>query len=357
MLYKKSKKTSNSRSKTYGLFLLLVIILALGSAGYIAKLNSASALPDAAGNIRGINEDPDAYKNLNLDIASTATYPSKSIETIKDLGLARGVFHKIVRFEVTKDKLTEFGLMTLPTSAPPASGYPVVLLLHGYVHPLYYSTEEAYLGDMEFYSSRGYAVIKPDLRGQGLSIGAGSAEGAYYSMAYNTDLMSLISAVKRTENLDHNRINLWGHSMGAYIAFRASVLSSDIKNTIMLAGPIGNIQDMFNAYVAISDTNNQTAGAIRAAQLAKHNTPIANPEYWNKTSPVNYLGKTKSYYQIHTGSSDRIVPPKFSADLDKTLSDLNKPHEYFMYQGGDHGLLGVRNSIWTRSIYRLNLTD
>jgi dipeptidyl aminopeptidase/acylaminoacyl peptidase len=209
---------------------------------------------------------------------------------------------------------------------------------------------------MEFYSQRGYTVIKPDLRGQGLSIGAGSADGAYYSMAYNTDLMSLISAVKLTDNLNANKINLWGHSMGAYIALRASVLSPDIKNTVLLAGPVGSVRDMYNAYVAISDTGNQTAGAIRAAVLTAKGTPNSNPEYWEKTSPLNYLDKSKSFYQIHIGSSDRIVPPKFSADFDAVLSNLNKPHEYFVYQGGDHGLLGLRSSIWARSVYRLDQT-
>lgn len=356
MLYKKSKKIQQSRRKTYGIFLILVFTLAIGAAGYVAKLNYASASPDGKNSTQGLNESPTAYKNLDLSIAATATYPSKPIEVIKDLGVARGVSHKTVRFEVVKDKLSEYGLMTQPTTPPPSGGYPVLLLLHGYVNPLYYSTEEAYLGDMEFYSQRGYAVIKPDLRGQGLSIGAGSAEGAYYSMAYNTDLMSLISAVKLTANLNDNKINLWGHSMGAYIALRASVLSPDIKNTIILSGPVGSIRDMYNAYVAISDTGNQTAGAIRAAALAAKGTPNSNPDYWEKTSPLNYLNKSKSFYQIHIGSSDRIVPPKFSSDLERALSGLNKPNEYFVYQGGDHGLLGVRNSIWARSVYRLDQT-
>jgi uncharacterized protein len=357
MSAKKSKKFFIKNNKTKIVLLVILTLALIGIVVMFTRLNYEIALADPENLITGRNESSNSYKSLDLGIASTATFTSKSLEVVKDLGVSRGVKHQIIKFNVEKDGLVEYGLLTLPTSSEPPNGYPVVILIHGYVTPLYYSTEEAYVGDMEYYSSRGYAVIKPDLRGQGLSIGAGSAEGAYYSMAYNTDVMSLIASVKQTKFLNKDKINIWGHSMGGYIALRASVLSPDIKNTIILSAPVGNIQEMFNAYVAISDTNNQTAGAIRASQLAKNGTPVSNPTYWDKTSPLNYLNNSKSYYQIHTGSADQIVPTQFSAELSAALNKANKPHEYFVYQGGDHGLLGLRNTIWSRSYYRLQQTQ
>lgn len=356
MSVKKSKKLHKKSKKTKLLLLAGLAIFLIGIATTIVKLNYEIALADPENLIIGKNEDPDAYKSLDLSVAAKATFTSGPLLVVKDLGVLRGVKHQIIRFNVEKDNLIESGLLTLPNTPVPENGYPVVILCHGYVHPLYYSTESAYLGDMEYYSSRGYAVIKPDFRGQGLSIGAGSAEGAYYSMAYNTDVMSLIASIKQTDFLNKDKISIWGHSMGGYIALRASVLSPDIKNTIILSAPVGDVAEMFNAYVAISDTNNQTAGAIRASQLAKNGTPISNPTFWKKTSPLTYLGNSKSYYQIHTGSSDQIVPTQFSAQLSAALDKANKPHEYFVYQGGDHGLLGLRNTIWSRSYYRLQQT-
>jgi uncharacterized protein len=244
-------------------------------------------------------------------------------------------------------------LMTLPAGPAPEDGFPVLILCHGYYNPLYYPTEKAYLGDMEHYSQAGYAVIKPDFRGQGLSLAEGSAEGAYYSMGYNTDVMSLIAAIKQTNYLNKNKISIWGHSMGAYIALRAAVLSPDIRNVILLSGPVGNVQDMFSSYIAISDTNNAVAASIRAKQLARHGTPISDPSYWNNTSPLNFLDKTKAFIQINVGTADELVPPRFSADLDNTLNRVHKDHEYFVYDGAGHGLLSYRGLIWQRSLASL----
>jgi dipeptidyl aminopeptidase/acylaminoacyl peptidase len=354
MTYKKIKTRITKIIKSNrGLFLVSLAILVL-TAIYMARVNYQLAHPADNGYILGRAEPDDAYKYLNLDVASKATYNSGTLSTVRDLGVARGVDHKVVQFQVPKDDLTENALLTLPTTPQPEKGYPVVILCHGYVNPVYYSTEKAYLTDMEFYSQHGFAVIKPDFRGQGFSITAGAPEGAYYSMAYNTDVMSLIAAIKATPYLDKNRINLWGHSMGAYVALRAGVLSPDIKNAVLLSGPVGNIQDMFSSYIAISDTNNPTAGSIRAAQLAAHGTPIGNPAYWNKTSPLNYLKNTKTTYQIHTGTADQIVPTRFSADLDNALTRAGKPHEYFIYPAADHGLVNHRGAIWQRSLAAFN---
>jgi len=238
----------------------------------------------------------------------------------------------------------------LPQSAPPASGYPILVLCHGYVNPWSYSTTKSYLSDMEFYSKKGFAVLKPDFRGQGLSIPDGQPEGAFYSTAYNTDVLSLISAAKQTSYLDKNNISIWGHSMGAYVALRAAVVDPDIKNVILLSGPVGYPQDMYQSYVAVSDTANPVAAYIRLNQLNTHGTPITNPSFWNAAAPINFVASTKANIQIHVGDQDATVPPHFSADLDSALSAANKPHGYFVYAGGLHGLVAERSQIWQRSL-------
>jgi dipeptidyl aminopeptidase/acylaminoacyl peptidase len=356
MYLKRSKKTLKKFARPQYLVYLLLLVLILGAAAYLFRTDWEHGHPRAGAFVSGRSDPADAYRNLDLSIASQASYSGSTLQNVRDLGMARGVEHRIFRFSVAKDNLVESGLLTLPTTPPPAAGYPVIVLCHGYVNPLYYSTEKAYLYDMEFYSRNGFAVVKPDFRGQGLSISDGTPAGAYYSMAYNTDVLSLIADIKQTKNLDKNNINIWGHSMGAYIALRAAVLSSDIKNAILLSGPVGYIQDMFRSYVAISDTNNSTAAANRAAQLAAHGTPLSNPGYWNKTSPINYLSRSKTFYQIHAGTNDKIVPPHFSADLDAALNRAGKAHEYFVYSGGDHGLWPLRPIIWQRSLDRLRAT-
>jgi dipeptidyl aminopeptidase/acylaminoacyl peptidase len=349
----KKSKTTKARPQLPGWTYILMAVGLLVSAWWLLGPKKQIDLPKPGGVIEGRSEPVTAYKNLDLGQAAKATYAGSKITVTSNLGVIDDVSQQVISFQVPKDGLNEYGLMTLPNSPPPEGGYPVLILCHGYYNPLYYPTDKAYLGDMEFYSRSGFAVIKPDFRGQGLSLAQGRPEGAYYSMAYNTDVMSLISAVKQTRYLNKNNINIWGQSMGAYIALRASVLSPDIKKTILLSGPVGYVQDMYSSYVAISDTNNSIAAGIRADQLARHGTPLSNPAYWNNTSPLNYIAHTKSFIQIHVGTADELVPPHFSADLDAVLNAHNKAHEYFIYPGAQHGLVNARPVIWQRSLARL----
>lgn len=296
----------------------------------------------------------DLAHSLDLRLTAKASFPSKPIKTIKDLGIVNDNRQSVVSFSVPTDGLTEYGLMTTPTTPMPAGGYPVIILCHGYYNPEQYSTYTGYIGDMNFYSQHGFVVIKPDYRGQGLSSDAGKPEGAYYSMAYNTDVMSLISAVKQTPNLNKNNINLWGHSMGAYIALRAAVLSPDIKNVILLSGPVADIEDMYKLYLAPSDQDNPVAYQIRQAIINKYGSPVADPNFWSDASPINFVSRLKARVQIHVGTADQVVPPVFSADLDKALTKANKSHQYFVYQGASHGLTAQMSQIWQRSLDLLN---
>ncbi len=291
-----------------------------------------------------------AYKSLDLKIAGQARFEGSSITKIRDLGTSDSINTSVVSFKVAADNLIEYGLMTQPTTPKPAQGYPVLILCHGYTTPSVYSTYDYYLGDMEQYSKAGFIVIKPDFRGQGLSLHSGKPEGAYYSMAYNTDLMSLIAGVKKTKYLDSNNINLWGHSMGAYIALRAAVISPDIKNVILLSGPVGKIQDMYRSYIPTSDSDNPVANDIRQAVLLRYGNPFTNPKFWSATSPLSYLKQLKAYVQIHVGGLDKTVPPRFSADLDMALTKIRRPHGYFVYPEGDHGLLDEKSQIYDRSL-------
>lgn len=300
-----------------------------------------------------VHQPPSAfyYKNLDLSLAAKARYTDKAITVVKDMGLSNNVRKELISFDVPKDGLSEYGLMTLPKDKPAAGHqYPVIILCHGYSDPQAYSTLESYIGDMDFYSQHGFAVVKPDYRGNGFSLTDGTPDGAYYSMSYNTDVMSLIAAVKSTTYLNKNDINLWGHSMGAYVALRAAVLSPDIKNVVLMAGPVGTPQDMYADYKPISDTNNTLAQDIRLQQLTTHGTPLSNPAYWEKASPLSYLAKIKAHIQIHVGTADRIVPPKFSADLSQSLDRLHITHQYFVYKGAPHGLGQQRPQIWKRSL-------
>ena len=354
---KKQKTIKKAASPRRGLrlvaifVLLIAIFAALGWFFYadrpISKVRGSASLTDRQ--LQSLS-DSQKYQSLDLRVAALAVYKGRPLQVDQELGVFGGVRQRIISFPVYSAGLVEKGLMTLPFGPAPAGGYPVIVLCHGYVDPRRYSTYKAYLSQMQYYSQNGFAVVKPDFRGNGLSQNAGSPEGAYYSMAYNVDLLSLLASIKDTPYLNTNQISAWGHSMGAYIALRAAVLSPDIKNVILLSGPVGDIKDMYTSGIAPSDRSNPVAFLIRSSQLAKHGTPLSNPGFWYNVSPLNFLEKSNTHFQIHVGEQDRVVPPRFSAELDSALTQAHKGHQYYTYFYGDHGLVPEMPTILSRSL-------
>jgi dipeptidyl aminopeptidase/acylaminoacyl peptidase len=347
---KKSKKSKdiNSRLRYFWWLILVGGIAGASWLGYSLVLSQSTET--------GQLSDQQTYPgenlshSLDLRLAAKAAYPSTALSLVKDLGTIDGLKQRIVSFGVPTDGLTEYGLLMLPSTPKPASGYPTLILCHGYVNPSEYVTTRYYISDMEFYASHGFAVIKPDFRGQGLSSGQGLPEGAYYSMAYNTDVISLISSLKQTDYIDKSKLNIWGHSMGAYIALRASVISKDIKNTVILSGAVGSFKQMYLSYIPPSDENNPEALRIRSNIFSKYGTPAEDTAFWKNASPDSFLSRTTANIQIHVGLLDTTVPPELSADLDADLSAIHKNHQYYVYQDGRHGLVAERSVIWLRSL-------
>jgi len=351
-----SKKNKKSETYRAGRLLLSVGALTVLLVGiYVLAVN---ALPLAAqtGQQNGLLGQSQTHTgevlqhSLDISLAAKGQYPSSPFRVVRELGIDGGIKRQIISFQVPVDGLSEFAMLEEPAAAPPARGFPAIILCHGYVNPDKYRTTVAYLEDMDFYAKKGFVVVKPDFRGQGLSSDSGQANSAYYSMAYNIDVMSLISSLKLTKGIDKNNLNLWGHSMGAYIALRAAVMSKDIKNTILLSEPGGSIRDIYLSYVPPSDENNLPALKTRSDVFSKYGTPAENPGFWQKASPSTYLSNMVSQVQINVGSDDTIVPPQLSADLDSALSAAHKTHQYYVYDGADHGLAQPRALIWARSL-------
>jgi len=321
--------------------------------GCLAAIFSAGLPPKIQKGLLGQSEahaGEAVQHSLDIGIAAQGQYPSSPLVVVRDLGADNGIKRQVVSFDVKVDGITEFAMLEQPSSKPPAGGYPAIILCHGYVNPADYDTMNAYSADMDFYANKGYVVVKPDFRGQGLSEGHGQPNSAYYSMDYNIDLMSLISSLKLTEGIDKSNLNLWGHSMGAYLALRAAVMSKDIKNTILLSTPGGSLRDIYLSYVPPSDENNLPALKTRSDVFSKYGTPAENPGFWQKASASSYLDQMVSKVQINVGADDTIVPPRLSADLDTALTQAHKTHQYFIYDGEGHGLGNVRPLIWSRSI-------
>lgn len=236
------------------------------------------------------------------------------------------------------------GLLTIPNSPEPENGYPSVIFIHGYIPPDQYSTTESYPTYQGYPARRGFVTFKPDLRGHAES--EGEPVSAHFSEKYVVDTMNSISALKKYEKTDPERIGYWGHSNGGEIGLRVITISSDIRSAVFWAGVVGSYEDMLETYndkiPFLEDADHEL--------IRKNGLPSEDPDFWNKLDPYSYLNDISTPVQLHHGTEDESVPIELSISLRNSLEELDKPVEYYEYPGDDHNISNNTQTAWQRSI-------
>jgi uncharacterized protein len=253
------------------------------------------------------------------------------------------------------DGLRVFSLMSRPPSAPPAGGFPVLILAHGYIPPdTYQTTGTDYQDFINHYCNAGYLVFKPDYRGHGQS--EGTATGGHFSPDYTYDILNLAASLHTATNANPSRIGLLGHSMGGHVVLRALVASHGlpIKAAVIAGGVVGSLEDI--AYQWPENEIPPDVVPIRDRILAQIGTPAQNPAFWHDGSAINYVSDITAPVQINHGDADAVVPLTFPQHLNAALTAAHKTHEFYIYPGGDHQFSagGTRLLFFDRSTAFLN---
>ncbi len=294
-----------------------------------APLTSPAAAPPATA---------DQYP-LTIPAQRARLYPGGHLRPEQDLGEQSSF--RLSRVSYPSDGYRVYGLMAIPRGPRPVFGWPVVIVVHGYVAPDAYRTEgPEYLAYIQALANHGYAVIKPDLRGHGQSWGV--ARGAYFSPDYNADILNLAASLHDHPALNAQSVGLFGYSMGGNVVLDALAIAPQrFKSAVIASGAVGDVSDMYYHWRPTSEAGAPAALPERQRVARLFGGPEDNPSFWRSVSPLSYAGSVTTPVQLHHGLSDTVVPPRFSDQLAAALIAAGRPPEVYFYPGVSHVYSGT----------------
>jgi len=229
---------------------------------------------------------------------------------------------------------------------PPGEGpFPVVIMIRGYVDQEIYETGVGTSRAAAVFAKNGLITLAPDFLGYGESE-MPPVNPLYERFLRPVQILELIASVKNLEKADPDRIAMWGHSNGGQIALSALEISGKEIPTTLWA-PVSKPFPYSILY--FTDEFEDFGRALRKV-VAGFEAQYEADEY----SIYNYYDWIKAPIQIHQGTADEAVPLKWSQALEKSLKDLDKEVELYIYPGADHNLLGGWDEAVRRDVGFLN---
>ncbi|MEZ4642809.1 MAG: prolyl oligopeptidase family serine peptidase [Chloroflexota bacterium] len=284
------------------------------------------------------------------------SYPGSEIVFEQTLEPANHYRQYVVSYQSEGYKI--YALMTIPNSAKPESGWPVIVFNHGYIRPSDYSTTGNYVPYMEMLANSGYIVFKSDYRGHGRSDGEETVGGGYGLPDYTADVLNAVASLKAYPDADPERRGTRGHTMGGQITLRAMVVSQDIKAGVIWGGVVSPYPDVIdrwdftrNSLFSPETTAEFAAPQSSAGQwlqnfsswvnefVAKYGEPDENPTFWSTISPNYYLTDLSGPLQLHHSTTDEMVPLEWSETLVAELDAVgNTTYEFYTYPNDNHNI-------------------
>jgi dipeptidyl aminopeptidase/acylaminoacyl peptidase len=221
--------------------------------------------------------------------------------------------------------------------------HPAIIWVHGsgadqnYLawHPGWY---RMYYSISQYLAQQGYVILTPDYRGSsgysrewatGVSRDLGGIE--------TQDVNAGADYLKTLSYVDPDRIAIWGLSYGGFMTLQSLVTDPTLfRCGIDVAG--------------VGDWETWTTGGMILGRLGE--TPVTDPELYDRSAPVKHLDKLARPLLILQGTNDANVPFWETLKVIDNLEKLGKPFDMAFYPGEIHFFRRayVLRDAWRRSV-------
>jgi len=243
----------------------------------------------------------------------------------KEFAWTSGV--KLINYTSAKgDKLQ--GALYLPANYEPGKKYPLLVTIYERRSNLansYVTPSETSTPNRSIYTSRGYAVLDPDIVYRVNDPG----------MSAVWCVVPAVKAAIATGMIDSADVGLWGHSWGGYqTAFL--VTQTNIFKAAIAGAPL---TDMVSMYSSIYWNTGGTNQAIFESSQGRFKGNVAdNYEAYIRNSPVFHAKNVKTPLIILHDDKDGAVDFNQGITYFNTLRQMNKDVILLEYVGENHGL-------------------
>jgi dipeptidyl aminopeptidase/acylaminoacyl peptidase len=222
-------------------------------------------------------------------------------------------------------------MLTLPRDAA-GRKVPLVVDIHGGPHVP--ATRWGYDAAVQFFASRGYAVLQPQFRGtDGFGWQHLSSGYRQWGEAMQDDLVDGVRWTVAEGLVDPARVCYYGASYGGYAAMWGAIRDREVIRCSVAFVGVSSIDYLFD--IVKTDVARVTQKSSNArVQLGD---PDRDRARWKRVNPVDNADKVGVPILLAYGMEDQRVPLQHGTDFRSALDRHDKPYEWVTYKGEGHG--------------------
>ncbi len=341
-----SESVKRGRTKLYIFIVISTVLLICGAFVFFLSKNEKSTVLITSAVSEELNDKniptptPPPFYDLTIPYLQNREYKSALGELV---GSSSNSSYASYLTSYDSDGITVNAQLTIPTDKMPEGGFPAIIFIHGYIPPASYQTLGNYSSYVDHLARQGFAVFKIDLRGHGES--EGEPGGAYYSSDYIIDVLNAKAALKTSDQINPDKIGLWGHSMAGNVVFRALAADPTIPAAVIWSGAVYTYEDWQKYGIqdgSYRPPGNNTERQRRRQQLFDTYGEFSeDSEFWRTVAATNYISNMKTAIQLNHAVDDAVVNIGYSRDLNELLEKSTLTHELHEYSSGGHNISGV----------------